>query len=401
MPRAGALSANIIDFCAWLRSEFHFTVGHAEARDALRAVELVGIADLRRVRSALRLSVCTKPEELDVFESAFDAFFLHPKRGERQPMYAPRHTRRRAGERPDDGMQQGGERVTGAQSARTDAQEAATAGELQPVDESPSDAAGWEALRARYSPQAGAAEPPRIEATAVRERLAEASRLVSSVRLGRQRRFTPHPSGPRFDMRRTLRASLRTGGDLVALRFLRNPPRNPRFVLLIDGSRSMASHSLVMLEFAYALVRRSRRTSVYVFSTQLHEVTIELRRAARAHRHRLPDVGEAWGGGTRIGANLMEFLHRYGNRRLGDETVTIIYSDGLDVGAVPVLERAMREMHRRSAAVIWVNPLVGTPGYEPTAGGMRAALRHVDAFVGVRDGRDLDGLARQAAAATR
>jgi uncharacterized protein len=319
----------------------------------------------------------------------------------RQSLYAPRHTRGRSADRSESGTHRGGERSTSAQAqASTEDSGTGAPGELQAADESSKDA-GWEALQARYSPQAGAAEPPRIESTAVRERLADASRLVSSVRLGRLRRWRPHPVGPRFDMRRTLRASLRTGGDLVALRFLRNPPRNPRFVLLIDGSRSMASYGPVMLEFAYALVRRSRRTSVYVFSTKLHEVTVELRRAAQAHRHRLPDVGEAWGGGTRIGANLMEFVHRYGDRRLGDETVTIIYSDGIDVGAVPILERAMHEIHRRSAAVIWVNPLVGTPGYKPAAAGMRAALRYVDAFVGVRDARDLGDLARHAAAATR
>jgi len=402
MPRAGALSANIIDFCSWLRSEFHFCVGHAEARDALRAVELVGIADPRRFRSALRLTVCTKPEELDIFESAFDAFFLHPERGARQSMYAPRHTRGRARERSDDSAQQGGERLTGAQAAtQTDAQGTGTAGELQAVDESPSDTAGWEALRARYSPQAGAAAPPRIDATAVRERLAEASRLVSSVRLGRLRRWKPHPVGPRFDMRRTLRASLRTGGDLVALRFLRNPLRNPRFVLLIDGSRSMSAHGALMLEFAYALAQRSRRTHVFLFSTQLREVTLQLRKAARHQEHRLSDVGEAWGGGTRIGTSLAEFVHVFGARCLSDETVTIIYSDGLDVGDVRQLERAMREIHRRSAGVIWVNPLEGTPGYTPTARGMQASLPYVDAFVGARDAAELAGLARHAAMATR
>ena len=81
-----------------------------------------------------------------------------------------------------------------------------------------------------------------------------------------------------------------------------------------------------------------------------------------------------WGGGTRIGQSLAEFVHEKGARCLSDETVTIIYSDGLDVGEVRQLERAMHEFYRRSACVIWVNPLVGTPGYAPEAKGMRASL---------------------------
>ncbi len=402
MPRSGALSANVIDFRAWLRGEFGFLAGHAEARDALRAVEALGVADPARVRSALRLTLCKRPDELDVFESAFDAFFLHPERGVPQTSYAPRHSRARAAAAAEESEQRAGGRPAEAgKKTPTDAGSSSAQGELRAVEQSPADAAGWEALRATYSPQAGAAAPPRIAAATVRERIAAASRLVSSVRLGRLRRFEPHVRGPRFDMRRTLRTSLHTGGDLVALRFLRSPLRNPRFVILIDGSRSMASYGPLMLEFAYALVRRSRRASVFLFSTQLREVTVDLRRAAQAHEHRLTDIGEAWGGGTRIGASLMEFVHRFGGRRLDDDTVTIIYSDGLDVGAVGVLERAMREIHRRSAAVIWVNPLVGTAGYAPTARGMRAALRHVDAFIGARDASDLVGLAHEAALATR
>jgi len=186
----------------------------------------------------------------------------------------------------------------------------------------------------------------------------------------------------------------------VALRFLGHALRNPRFAVLIDGSRSMSSYGPLMLEFASALVQRSPRASVFVFSTALRSVTSALRRSIRQRHHQLADLGDSWGGGTKIGASLRDFVHTYGSR-LNDETVVIIYSDGLDVGDMAQLDRAMHEIHSRSAAVVWVNPLAGTSGYAPTAQGMRAALRHVDAFIGLASAAELAALARHAGAATR
>jgi uncharacterized protein len=405
VARAGALSANIIDFCASLRGDLRFTVGHAEAREALRAAEIVGIADSERVRTALRLVLCSKPEELEPFDDAFDAFFLHPRRGARQPGYAPRHSREQSPRMGKDDPRIAAQPLAGRDrrdGADADEGAAGQPAQVQAVDEEPADAAAtWQAMRAQYSPQAGVADPPLITQASVEAKLRGASDLVSSVRLGRLRRWKPQPRGARFDMRRTLRASLQTGGDPLTLRRLGHPLRNPRFVVLLDGSRSMASHGTFMLSFAYALCRRTLRANAFIFSTQLREVTLALRAATRLREHRLANIGEAWGGGTRIGASLSEFVARFGSRRLTPETVTIIYSDGLDVGDVGRLERAMREIHHRSAAVIWVNPLAGTHGYAPSARGMKAALPYVDAFICARDAAGLADLVRRTASATR
>ncbi len=399
MTRAGTLSANVIDFCGWLRGEFHFLVGPGEVRDALRAVDILGVDDPNDVRRALRLTLCSKPDDAEIFDQAFDAFFLYPQRGRPQSLYAPRHTLPRPGAQTTTQPQPGksSERARGA----LELGEASGQGHVRDAATHLNEPASARTVRAEYSSQAGSASPPAIAGSDVRAHLKAAATLIDSVRLGRLRRWKPQTSGRRFDVRRTLRASLHTGDDLVALRFLGHPLRNPRFVVLIDGSRSMSGHAPLMLEFAYALVRRSRRANVFLFSTTLREVTLQLRKAAHQHEHHLSDLGDAWGGGTRIGQSLGEFVHEKGARCLSDETVTIIYSDGLDVGEVRQLERAMHEIHRRSACVIWVNPLVGTPGYAPEAKGMRASLPFIDALVGVRDAQELTGLARVAAAATR
>ncbi len=377
--RAGDLLSNLVDFAATLRSDLHFSVGQAQAREALRAIEIVGVSHLGRVRDAIRLIFCAKRSESEVFDEAFDAFFLRPEHGVRQKKYSPRHSRRKDDratfQSPDTENREGGERK-----------------DERPISQSPA-TREWETLLARYSPTAGATLAPTVTATHIRELLPAADRLVAAVRLGNVRRWRPQKVGPRFDMRRTLRSSLHTGGDPVSLRLLGHPRRNPRFILLIDGSRSMNAHGALMLEFAYALCRRSRRTRVFVFSTQLREVTRELRTAAKLLEHRLSDTGESWGGGTRIGSNLEHIVRKFGSG-LDDQTVAIIYSDGLDVGDVRQLERAMRELQRRCAYVVWVNPLAGSPQYRPEAVGMRRALPFVDALIALRDVDGLKELAR-------
>jgi uncharacterized protein len=104
----------------------------------------------------------------------------------------------------------------------------------------------------------------------------------------------------------------------------------------------------------------------------------------------------AWAGGTSIGGCLREFLRRFGARAVGRDTVVVIASDGLDVGAPDMLRAAMRELRRRSASVVWLNPLLETAGYEPTASGMRAARPFIDTFASVNDVAAFARLARVA-----
>ena len=139
------------------------------------------------------------------------------------------------------------------------------------------------------------------------------------------------------------------------------------FVLLVDGSRSMSAYARTALQIAVALASATMRVEVFTFSTALQRVTGDVRRAAAGEARRLDRLHHAWAGGTTIGACLREFLRRFGERMVGRDTVVIIASDGLDVGVPDMLRDAMRELHRRSAGVVWLNPLLETEGYEPTA----------------------------------
>ena len=165
-------------------------------------------------------------------------------------------------------------------------------------------------------------------------------------------------------------------------------------MLLVDGSRSMSAYARTALRLAVALAGATRRVEVFTFSTSLQRVTGDVRRAAAGEPRRLERLHHAWAGGTTIGACLRDFLQRFGERLVGRDTVVIIASDGLDVGAPDLLRGAMRELERRSAGVVWLNPLLETEGYEPTAAGMRAARPHISTFASVEDLDDLARLSR-------
>lgn len=382
------LSTGLIDFCTFLRGEYGFALGQAEVQDALSALEAVGVSDRRRVRTALRLVCCSTPAEVVAFDRAFDAFFGAGPQGIAQRDYRPRHTR--------PGKLAPGTPVSSALSdERSDAEDAdgrAAPQRRDAVDDDGDAPLGPSLLRARYSALAGPDDLANLALEADRGLLRAAQRLIAVVRLGRSRRWRPMRSGERFDVRRTMRSSLQTGGEPFDLRFRGHPRRNPRFLLLIDGSRSVADEARVMLQFARALCARSDRVSVFVFSTALREVTREIR-AAVTGGGTLSGLGEAWGGGTRIGASIATLLERDGARVLTRETVVFVFSDGLDVGETSRLARAMRELDRRSAGIVWINPHAADGGYAPTARGMRAALPYLIALSGANDAAGFEAMA--------
>jgi uncharacterized protein with von Willebrand factor type A (vWA) domain len=343
-----SLASAALDFCALLREEHEFTLGRAQAHDILRAAEVIGIVDRARFKVALRAVCCSRAQEIAIFDRVFDDYFSSGTAGVAQPNHARRY-------RP--------------QSSGAPPQERQSSFELE--SDSPADR--WEAMRARYSPSAAAAHPPQLPGENFDRALVLVNRLMARLRLGRSRRWRSQPRGPRIDVRATIRASLQTGGDIIELRRLAHPLRNPRFVVLVDASRSMNEYAGSALQVAYALCRRTRRAHIFVFSTALREVTRDLRAIPREGTHRLEGIGDAWGGGTRIGASLRAFVQTF-RSKLDAHTYVIVVSDGLDVGEIADLEYAMREISRRAAAVAWVNPHAAEPGFEPTARGMQAVL---------------------------
>ncbi len=385
-----ALSRQLGAFGALLRTEFGFSVGHDQAHDALRALDAIGLVRPESVRAALRAVFCGRREEFELFERAFDAFFRTRPPGVKQPPASHRHAR------PDDARATGRPLASAPPAPNAPQDEAdgplAAARSRSTIEGVEPDGESRYSFHARFSSAAAPAEPPEIPADGDEQMLASARRLIRRIHRGRSRRWAPLENGTRFDARRTLRASLRTAGDPVALRRLGHPLRNPRFVVLIDGSGSMATEIAPMLRFARALAASTRRCSTFVFSTGLREVSREFRRPGR-RALRLHDLDDAWGGGTRIGSSLRAFVREHGSRVLSGDTCVLIFSDGLDVDEIDLLEGALHEIRQRSGAIVWLNPHAGRAGFVPAARGMRAALPFVTVFAPAANDADFAALA--------
>jgi uncharacterized protein with von Willebrand factor type A (vWA) domain len=194
-------------------------------------------------------------------------------------------------------------------------------------------------------------------------------------------------------MRGTLRAGARGGGAL-ALRWRRPAVRPPPLVALCDISGSMARYSRVLLHFLHAITNDRHRVQTFLFGTRLTHVTRHLRQ--RDVDLALARVGKAvadWSGGTRIGVCLNEFNLRWSRRVLGQGAVVLLISDGLDRDAGAGLGAAMDRLHRSCRRLIWLNPLLRFPGFEPRAAGVAAMLPHVDELRPVHSLASLEALA--------
>ena len=205
--------------------------------------------------------------------------------------------------------------------------------------------------------------------------------LVVATPTRRSRRERSGRRGERLDLRATLRRSLHTGGDPARQARRRRQPRPRRLVLICDVSGSMAPYARAYLQLLQAAVRAGS-AEAFVFATRLTRLT----RALRGHS---PDAALAraataapdWSGGTRIGAALARFNDGYGRRGLARGAVVVILSDGWERADPAPLAREMERLARLAHRIVWVNPRAAAPAFEPLAGGMAAALPHVDALV--------------------
>jgi uncharacterized protein with von Willebrand factor type A (vWA) domain len=217
--------------------------------------------------------------------------------------------------------------------------------------------------------------------------LRDAERLVDllepRLELRRTRRYELHHHGRLLAPRTMLRRNIATGGQFTEWVW-RRPTKRPRqLVVLCDISGSMERHSRLLLRFVQALSAASSvKTESFVFGTRLTRVTRLLRDRDRDRAlARVADSVNDWAGGTRIGESFREFNTKWARRTLRTSGVVIVVSDGWDRGDPALVATETARLRRNCHRLVWLNPLAGTPGYEPLAGGMRAALPYVDDFV--------------------
>jgi uncharacterized protein with von Willebrand factor type A (vWA) domain len=221
------------------------------------------------------------------------------------------------------------------------------------------------------------------------------SRLEVAPPLRRTRRARRDRHGERIDLRRTLRASLRTGGDPVRLARRRRRIVRRRMVLLCDISGSMEPYARAYLQFLTSAASGAGqlgrgRSEAFVFATRLTRVTRALasRHPERAIQRAAAAVPD-WSSGTKIGASLKTFNDRYGRRGMARGAVIVILSDGWELHSPKLVGREMERLARLAYRIVWVNPRMAAGGFSPRTGGMAAALPHLDALV---SGHNLDAL---------
>jgi uncharacterized protein with von Willebrand factor type A (vWA) domain len=217
--------------------------------------------------------------------------------------------------------------------------------------------------------------------------------LAVALPMRRSRRFRRAAKGARFDLRRTLRSSMRTQGEPLTRAWLARRIKSRPLVLLLDISGSMSPYARALMQFGYAALSAGQKVEVFCFGTRLTRVTRALR--SNNPNEALAQVAHVvrdWEGGTRIGNSLKQLLDDYSQATALKGAVVVLCSDGLERGDPAVLKAQMARMRRIAHEVIWVNPLKGSPRYEPLARGMSAALPHIDHFLAGHNVASLDAL---------
>ena len=224
-------------------------------------------------------------------------------------------------------------------------------------------------------------------------------RLVMPLAEVRTRRLAPHPHGHLIDIRRTLRASMKGGGDFIDLRFIGPKTKPPPIVALLDISGSMSQYSRIFLHFLHALTDARKRVHTFLFGTRLSNVTRALRErdpddALSACSASVPD----WSGGTRIASSLHVFNKLWARRVLTQGAIVLLITDGLERDADDTLAFEIDRLHRSCRRLIWLNPLLRFEGFEARARGIKTMLPHVDEF---RPIHNLESMSALVAALTR
>ncbi|HEV8389832.1 MAG TPA: VWA domain-containing protein [Dongiaceae bacterium] len=359
-------------------------VGLGEARDALRIAGEIDLSRPTQLRAALKPLLAARREEAQRFDTLFDAYWLRRgvKRGGR-----PAPAGRSAGQaerRPALGPIPQGVAAL-ADSVSRDAGEEAHA-----ADSSKLERGG--ASKAESLARTDFRHLDNPADLALLDELVET--LALSLRRRLQRRRKTARRGERLDLRRMLHASIPHGGEPIEIHRKRARRRPLRPVLLLDASGSMSQYSAIFLRFMLALLKRLPEGEGYLFHTRLVEIGPVLRERRRAQAlERLSLLTEGWGGGTRIGDCLATFAKHHAQRALRGRSILFILSDGYDTGEPAVLGRAMQTLAKRARRIVWLNPLLGWQSYQPVAGGMAAALPHVDLFAPAHNLQSLAALA--------
>jgi uncharacterized protein with von Willebrand factor type A (vWA) domain len=378
---SGKLAENVMHFARVLRAA-GLPIGPDRVVDALRALETAGIERREDFYWTLAAVFLSKREQQELFDQAFHIFWRDPQMLERIMSLLLPQIYGRAGQADTPAASK---RLSEAlYSTREQQQQEEQQIEIDAsLTFSPSELL----QHADFETMTGA-------------ELAQAKKLIARLRLPipevQTRRFRPDARGARIDLPATLRASMRGGAQIIALKRRSRITRHPPLVVLCDISGSMSRYSRMFLHFLHAITNDRDRVHTLVFGTRLTNITRHLRnRDVDIAMNRVASAIQDWAGGTRIGVCLAEFNRKWSRRLLGQNAVVLLISDGLDRDVGEGLGAEMERLHKSCRKLVWLNPLLRYEGFQPRPTGVRAMLPHVDAFMPVHNIESLVELARE------
>ena len=366
----GHILHNLLLFGRLLR-RLGLDVHHGRMLDAVRVLEEIGVSRRADVRSALRTLLVHRREDLPFFDEAFDVFWRQRKDRmstlDLRSMGEQRRYRRVEAGPPPPGQSADG-----------------LAGE----DPDPEESYDRIDLTQTFSVREVLRQKDFAEFTP--EEMAQARLFLASLDWNpgvRHARRKERGKGQWLDVRRTLRESTQSGGELLHLKRRRRKEKPRRLVVICDVSGSMERYTRMLLHFIHSLYGGlENHVEAFLFATRLTWVTKQLGR--RDIDQAVADVAKAvpdWSGGTRIGAALKEFNFKWARRTLGWGSIVLIVSDGWDRGDPGALSGEMARLRRSCRRLIWLNPLAGSAEYEPLTQGMRAATPYIDDLLPVHN----------------
>jgi uncharacterized protein len=384
---SGHLAHNIMHFARVLR-EAGIPVGPGLVIDALDAALAGPLRKRDDFYWTLHAVFIKRREHKELFDQAFHVFWKKPKMLEQlmQLMYT------QIARKKDEKKQKAGFRRLAEAMFDQPNVKAPERGDALEVEATYTSSAN-DALRAKDFEQMTVAE--QTEAKHALQRL-HVNRLEVQTR-----RYQAATLGKRVDMRRTMRASLRSGGQPVSLAKKQRKWREPPLVVLADISGSCSNYSRMFLHFLHTLSNDRSRVTVFLFGTRLTNITRELaRKDVDEAMDKVSTAVKDWSGGTRIGSTLKEFNYKWARRVLSQGAHVLLMTDGLDREDTGQLEHEMQRLRRSAKRIVWLNPLLRFDGFQARAGGIRAMMPYVDEFRPVHSLDSLQDLATTLAAPT-
>jgi uncharacterized protein len=375
----GRLADNIAYFARLLR-DAGLPVGPACVLDAIKAVETVGLGGRQDFYWTLHSVFVVRHEQSILFRQAFDLFWRQRALTEKLiAMLSPQAIAAKEAPKPKAGSQRVNDAFYKEPPRPMEEKEVAEFDARLTMSER-------EILKRRDFAQMTAAE------------IAAAKREIAQLRLPYDdvptRRLTRGGSSV-IDLRRTLRAAMRSGGDLVTIAYRERGEKHPPIVALCDISGSMADYSRLFLHFLHAISEKGRRVHGFVFATRLTNITRALR--TRDPDEALDQASKAvkdWDGGTRIAHCLERFNKDWSRRVLGQGALVLLITDGLERQVDDGLAKELDRLHRSCRRLIWLNPLLRFDAFEARAAGIKAMLPHVDEFRTIHNLKSMGDLVR-------